>query len=138
MTTRRPAAIRIALKTSASIERVWDALTHSKSIAAWMQDDSAHMSSRRGTTFKLFGGETTGKILLAEKPSILHYTWRMAGWDASWPDSVVHWNLSPLAKGGTKITLVHLKLPTEEERKGHNTGWHEYWLDPMKEWLESK
>ena len=47
-------------------------------------------------------GLTRGKVLEARRPSHVKFTWQGGGLD-----SVVTYDLEPLASGGTRLTLVH-------------------------------
>ncbi|MBI3954296.1 MAG: SRPBCC domain-containing protein [Chloroflexi bacterium] len=122
---------------SRPIEQVWDALVDAASIAAWQGGGEVKSNARVGGRYAIFDGATTGKFTLVERPARLTYTWRQDNWEAAWPDSVVSWRL--VAKGqGTVVRLRHQRLPNQEEFDGHASGWDEYFLHPMKEWLESR
>lgn len=123
---------------AAPIEKVWDALTDPKSIGAWMGDeDSITVDLKVGGLYALFGGETTGAFTRIEKPHRLEYTWRQSSWHSAWTDSIVRWELTPDGDG-TRVHLIHAQFPNAEEREGHDEGWDVYWLEPMREWLESE
>lgn len=125
------------IQITASIKRVWAALTQPAALGGWMGDpDSIKVTLRVGGRYKFFGGETTGKITHLAKPASLEYTWRQSSWLKEWPDSVVRWELK--SKGErTQVRLTHSNFPNKEERDGHDEGWDIYFLKPMKEWLES-
>ena len=122
---------------AAPIEKVWAALTDPKAIGAWMGDeDSIKVDLKVGGRYRFFGGETTGKLTRIDKPHTLEYTWRQKAWRKDWPDSIVRWELTSKGKG-TQVHLVHAQFPNPEERDGHDEGWDSYWLEPMRDWLES-
>lgn len=123
------------VRIDAQIERVWQALTDAGTIAEWMLDPSAALDLRAGGEYRLFGGETSGQFTAIEKPRLLEYTWRQSAWPAEWADSRVRWQLS--AEGGaTQVTLTHSQFPNDDERAGHDSGWDDYWLEPMIDYLE--
>jgi uncharacterized protein YndB with AHSA1/START domain len=130
------AAVKKKVLILAPIEKVWAALTRPKAITGWM-GGLVKSNPRVGGRFALFGGETTGKYTLVEKPAKLEATWRQANWPPEWPDSRVRWSLKA-TRAGTSVALVHDRFPDEQEREGHDEGWDVYWLEPMKAWLESK
>ena len=110
-------------------------LTNAEEIAAWMGGE-IESDLRPGGKYAYFEGETTGKYTLVESPQRLEYTWRQSNWEDGWADSIVRWRLKPSGEA-TEVSLVHEDFPNEDERSGHDEGWDLYWLDPMKEWLES-
>jgi uncharacterized protein YndB with AHSA1/START domain len=120
---------------NAPAEKVWAALTDRKAIAGWMGQEGLKVTLRKGGRFAFFGGATTGKFTVIQKPNTLEYTWRQQEWPKDWADSLVHWELKP--KGGrTQVRLVHSRFPNKHERDGHAEGWDLYFLGPMKAWLE--
>jgi len=126
--------IKKKLAFAAPIEKVWAALTGPKAIAAWM-GGPVTSNPRAGGRYAYFGGETTGRYTLVEKPTKLEYTWRQSGWPAEWADSRVRWTLKA-TKTGTVVTLIHDRFPNDDERDSHDEGWDTYWLEPMQAQLE--
>ena len=127
-------SVRKSLTIAAPPAQVWAALTSPKAIAAWM-GGPVTSNPRAGGRLALFGGATTGRYTLVEKPARLEYTWRQAEWPAEWADSRVRWTLKA-TRAGTRVTLTHDRFPNEAERQGHSEGWDVYWLEPMRRWLE--
>jgi uncharacterized protein YndB with AHSA1/START domain len=127
------------LHIAAPIERVWAALTEPGAILGWMGPESkVEVDLKVGGRYRLFGGDTTGQFTKVERPNILEYTWRQGEWQKGWADSLVHWELRDAAGGkGTQVHLTHSRLPNDHEREGHDEGWDQYWLGPMRKWLES-
>ncbi|MSQ33028.1 MAG: hypothetical protein EXR60_01195 [Dehalococcoidia bacterium] len=50
---------------------------------------------------------------------------------------MVSWRLEATS-GATVVRLRHRGLPNQAEFEGHAQGWREYFLAPMKAWLESR
>jgi glutathione S-transferase len=125
------------LEIGASIEKVWEALTDGEAIEAWMSSGEVDIDPRPGGSYRFFGGETTGVFTRVIRPHALEYTWRQAGWAGDWPDSVVAWDLRPEGEDATRVHLRHTAFPNQTEAESHDAGWDEYFLKPMRSWLES-
>ncbi|HEX6348321.1 MAG TPA: SRPBCC domain-containing protein [Candidatus Dormibacteraeota bacterium] len=124
------------LDVRAPIEKVWEALTDAESIQAWMRSGDVEVDLRPGGSYRFFGGETTGVFTRVMRPHALEYSWRQAGWDPEWSDSVVAWDLRPDGEDATHIHLRHTAFPNEEELQAHDARWDEYFLGPLRDWLE--
>ena len=91
------------LEIRAPIEKVWDALTDAGSIDKWMHSGEVAVDLRPGGSYQFFGGDTSGVFTRVMRPHALEYTWRQAGWQADWPDSVVAWDLRPGEEDTTRV-----------------------------------
>jgi glutathione S-transferase len=120
---------------SAPIDWVWAALTDATTMSIWMQDNEVKVDLREGGTYTYFGGETSGHFTHIMPSTLLEYTWRQNGWQKSWEDSLVRWELHPEGTS-THIHLIHSRFPNTNERDSHDEGWDMYWLAPMQDWLE--
>lgn len=123
------------LSIAAPLARVWDALTDAADIAQWMMDPHAAVTLAVGGAYRFFDGQTTGVFIHIDPPHRLAYTWRQDTWAADWPDSEVIWELAASGQG-TTVRLIHRSFPNDDERDSHDTGWDDYFLLPMREWLE--
>jgi uncharacterized protein YndB with AHSA1/START domain len=121
---------------NAGIDKVWAALTDGEAIGSWMDDDAIKINLKKGGKYVLFAGSTTGKFVEIDKPKLLEYTWRMSDWSKDSPDTDVLWELEPSGEN-TKVRLVHKGFTDKEMRDSHDEGWGMYFLEPMKNWLES-
>jgi len=125
------------LEIDAPIERVWAALTDPKTIKGWMgADATVEVDLRVGGRYCLFGGDTTGKFTLVKGPNTLECTWRQGEWPKAWKDSLVRWELTARGRK-TRVHLAHSRFPNKKERGAHDEGWDDYFLGPMKKWLEA-
>jgi len=124
------------LEIAAPIDRAWEALTDPASIEAWMRSGDVAVDLRPGGSYRFFGGDTTGVFTRVMRPHALEYTWRQANWEAGWPDSVVAWDLRPLEGEATRVRLRHTAFPNEAEAQAHDARWDEYFLSPLRSWLE--
>ncbi|MEO1295092.1 MAG: SRPBCC domain-containing protein [Cyanobacteria bacterium J06636_16] len=92
-------------------ERVWQALTHPKALAAWLMDNNFKPCVGHHFQFKeasLPGLETVidCEVIALEPPTRLVYTWQACGMSAP---SLVTWMLTPI-EGGTRLQLHHSGL----------------------------
>jgi uncharacterized protein YndB with AHSA1/START domain len=66
------------------------------------------------------GGEVRGEIVAVEPPRVLEYSW-----EPSWEQyrrSIVRYTLEKVP-GGTRLSLHHRGLVSEESARGHAEGW---------------
>jgi uncharacterized protein YndB with AHSA1/START domain len=142
-TTKKPSgkasipAIEKTLTIDADIDRVWAALTDPEDIESWMRDDQIKVSLKEGGKYVLFAGSTTGKFIEIVEPEVLEYSWRMSDWAKDTPDTSVRWELEP-SGNKTKVRLIHKGFVDKTMRDSHDEGWDDYFLGPMKGWLESE
>ena len=90
------------------------------------------MVARVGWTFELWGGDIRGTNTGVVREKELVQDWYSGDWDEP---SVVSFRLEP-EEGGTKVVLVHRNIP-DGDYADIRDGWREYYLGPMKAWLES-
>jgi len=65
-------------------------------------------------------GEVRGEVLAVEPPRLLEYTWEPS-WE-QYKQSVVRYTLEKVP-GGTRLSLYHRGLASEESTRGHGEGW---------------
>lgn len=118
----------------ASLVQVFEALTTGRIIDEW-GGGPARVQAKTNGKISLWDGQMHGSIKEIEYPTRLVHTFREEIWDPSYMDSLVVWTLTEAARG-TLIRLVHSGLPTRKIREQHNDGWGEYFLGPMKVYLE--
>jgi uncharacterized protein YndB with AHSA1/START domain len=91
-------------------ERVWQALTDPAFTARYWYGTKVESDWKVGsaiTFVKPQGAPDTGKVLVADKPRKLSFTWHIAwGEMAKEPDSRVTFTIEPDGDG-VKLTLVH-------------------------------
>jgi uncharacterized protein YndB with AHSA1/START domain len=114
----------------ASLDQVWQALVDPKVIDDW-GGGPAKMEARLGTSFEFWGGDIHGTNTKVVKEKELVQEW-ISG---DWPEpSIVTFTLEPEGEGA-KVVLVHEKVP-DSEADDIRDGWRQYYLGPMKEYLE--
>jgi uncharacterized protein YndB with AHSA1/START domain len=116
------------------IQTVFQAMTTARLIDEW-GGGPARVQARVNGRYSLWDGDMWGIIKEIEFPRRIVFTWREASWDASLPDSTVTWSLKETERG-TELHLVHTNLPSRKIRESHNDGWGEYFVGPLKAWLE--
>ena len=115
----------------APVARVWEALVDPEAIGAW-GGGPAKMAARAGRAVRAVGrrhprrqhrgrkGKGAGAGLVFRRLE-LSLPWSHSG--------------SSLKQGGTRVVLVHRNIP-DAELADIRDGWREYYLGPMKAWLE--
>ena len=114
------------------LEEVWKGLTDSKYIDAW-GGGPAKMNEKVGTKFEFWGGDIHGKNIEVVPLKKLKQEWFGGNWDNP---SIVTFTLTQ-EKDAIKIDLLHTDVP-DSETKDIDQGWKEYYLDPLKKYLENK
>ncbi len=124
--------IRQTYIINSSLEEVWKALTDPKYIDAW-GGGPAKMDEKKGTKFELWGGDIHGKNIEVVPLKKLVQEWFGGSWDHP---SIVTFTLTK-EKDAIKIDLLHKDVP-DNEAKDIDEGWKEYYLEPLREYLEKK
>jgi activator of HSP90 ATPase len=115
----------------ALIGKVWQALIDEKEINKW-GGGPAKMSEKEGGRFELWGGDIYGTNTKVVKNKELFQDWFSGKWDKS---SKLKIFLKERA-GGTELDLAHEDVPPEEFGS-ISEGWKDYYMGPMKEYLEN-
>lgn len=115
----------------ASVEKVWQALTVPKHIEAW-GSGPVKMDDRVGTTFSFWGGDIWGTNTEVVKNKKLVQEW----YGGDWPKPSIATFTLTKEKTGTKLVLTHTGVPTDEVNDFAD-GWKDYYLGPLKEYVES-
>lgn len=125
-------AIRQTYHIRASIEEVWKGLVDPKYIESW-GGGPAKMSDKVGSQFSLWGGDIYGKNIEVIANKKLVQEWFGGKWDKP---SIATFALSS-KNDQTTIEFTHVDVP-ESEYKDIEQGWKDYYLGPLKDYLESK
>lgn len=117
---------------SAPIDKVWEAFVSPKIIDKWGAGP-AKMDDKPGTKFTLWGGDVHGTNVRIDKNKIIEQDW----YGGNWPQpSKVRFEFESDGEK-TKITLTQANIP-DEELNDIDDGWRQYYLGPMKEYLEKQ
>ena len=121
--------IKKEYRIKAPADKVYKALTDEKQMAAWSGADAIMEIDPPGK-FSLWGGSIQGENVKVEPREIVQ-NWKAEEWQNY---SKVNFTLS---ENGTKtlLKLVHEDVPDDYE-DSIDKGWDQYYLGPMKEWLE--
>ena len=109
-----------------------DSTTHS----AYTGDQHARISTKVGDKFSAWDGYIFGTNLELEPYRRIVQSWRTTEFPADAPDSHLE-ILFEEKKGGTKITLIHTRLP-EGQVKDYLQGWKDFYFKPMHEYFLKK
>jgi len=112
------------------VEIVWQALVNPEVIEKW-GGGPAKMRAKAGEKFSLWGGDIYGKNTRVLEGKELDQDWYQKGWKK--PSKVVF----KLSKKGnhTELLLTHKNVP-DQDLVDIAEGWKEYYLGPLKEYLE--
>lgn len=119
----------------APLHAVWEALVDPKQIDGW-GGGPVKMNDKVGTKFSLWGGSIWGRNIESVTEKKLVQEWYSEE-DTAWEQpSVVTFILQP-EKTGVKLHLLHTDIPDAYEESIAD-GWKEYYLGPLKEYVEEK
>jgi activator of HSP90 ATPase len=107
-----------------------DSKKHSRSTGA-----PAQMSRKSGSKFTAFGKQLEGKTLHVVPGKQIVQFWRAAHWKKE-DFSILVLNFSRVA-GGAQIDLVHIGVPTYDQ-KGVRKGWPKYYWRPWKKFFSQE
>jgi activator of HSP90 ATPase len=123
-------SVRFRTTPQALFDLYMDSKKHSRTTGA-----PAQISRKVGSRFTAFGKQLEGKTLhLVPGKQIVQF-WRSTHWKKDdW--SILVLNFSRVA-GGAQIDLVHIGVPTYDQ-KGVRKGWPKYYWRPWKKFLSQK
>jgi activator of HSP90 ATPase len=117
-----------------SIEEVWKALVDVHYIDGW-GGGPAKMDDKKGTKFSLWGGSIWGENLevVPNKKLVQHwYSDEENKWEKP---SKLTFTLHT-EKDSVRLELIHENIP-DENVDDIDQGWKDYYLGPLKNYLES-
>ena len=127
MTTTDEPLIK-TIDIAAPCEYVFDFIVQPGNMVRWIGVD-AYLDPRPGGVVRIDpnGRDVIrGVVLEIVRPTRIVFTWGWERSDTRVPagSTIVEITLAPLG-GGTRLTLVHRKLP-QDMRDGHDAGWRHY------------
>lgn len=123
-------AIQKKYLINAPIEKVWEALINPKVIEKWGAGP-AEITDKESTEFKLWGGDIYGKNLEVVKNKKLVQEW----YGGDWVEPSKATFILTQRGDATILDLIHENVP-DREAKDIDQGWDDYYLEPMKNYLE--
>ena len=129
-----PTSLTLTRRIAARPAVVWEALTTSEGLSAWMGPDDgpvlvAEAEPVVGGRFRVrfrttddSEHESRGEYVEVDPPNRLVMTWEWQG-DEDEGVSRVEITLRPV-DGGTELTFIHSGLADEATRDGHLEGWN--------------
>ncbi len=112
-------------------ENVWRALTDPDEIDGW-GGGPVTMAAEINFEFSMWGGDVFGRNKEVVPDKRLVQEWYNGDWREP---SLVTFTLTPEGSG-TLLELIHENIPPEEV-DDIDTGWDDFYLGPLKEYVES-
>jgi len=108
---------------------------------AWLSSDGhtamtgspAKVTGKVGGKFTAWDGYIFGKTLELEKPYRILQAWRTSEFPEDAQDSSVEILLDEV-KEGTKVTLKHYGMPTDQV-DSYKQGWEDFYFKPMRDYF---
>ncbi len=120
----------------APLEEVWQALVNPKYIDGW-GGGPAKMDNKVGTKFSLWGGEIWGTNTKVISKKKLVQDWYSGMEKRKWEKPSITTFALIQEKNGVRIDFTHTDVP-DENAKDIESGWGQYYLGPLKDYLEKK
>jgi activator of HSP90 ATPase len=130
----RTKVIKQSVTLPAEPHEVYEAYMDSKKHAAFT-GDAARMSRRKGARFTAGSGYIDGRNVELVPDERIVQTWR----GSDWPEG--HYSELTITlkrvKGGTRLDFLQKDVP-EDQYGPISEGWHEFYWEPLKEWLAAR
>jgi activator of HSP90 ATPase len=114
---------------------VYETLVDPKKHGA-MTGSEATGQPKVGASFTAWDGYIFGKFLELAKGKRIVWEWTTTEWPAGYPPSTVDLALTPV-KGGTKLTMIHSKVPSSQA-EAYRQGWIDSYWTPLRKYLQAK
>lgn len=107
---------------TASIEKVWSAITDSSKLAKWVMENDfkpvvGHRFQFRTQPTEWWNGIVNGEVLIVDEPHRLSYTWE------SGEQHTVTWTLQDLGDGKVNLHLEQTGISNAQASAGAKFGW---------------
>lgn len=115
--------VDVAIDIAAAPATIWRFFTEPAAFAEWLGHGAVLNSDGTFTITYPNGRSAIGTILEREPERLIVWTWGYAESSEVPPGTTeVRITLTPTATG-TRVTLQHTGLPTQEQVQGHTSGW---------------
>lgn len=122
-------AVVLDVEMKSPIDRVWQAITDSKTLSEWMLFKTNNFAPEKGHTFQFsdapgFPGVIDCTVTEVNPPHRLAYTWKTEGTDGPPHETLVSFTLSE-ANGATAVHLEQsgFRPDAKQEIGGARYGW---------------
>ncbi|MGD0724766.1 MAG: SRPBCC domain-containing protein [Spirochaetia bacterium] len=132
MKSKKTDSIKVSATIPAEPREVYSAWMSSKGHGE-MTGSSAKVTARIGSKFSAWDGYISGKTLELKPDSRILQSWRTTDFTEEEPDSLLE-VLLVKAKGGTRVTLNHSRVPAGHGPE-YKKGWIDFYFKPMKEYF---
>jgi uncharacterized protein YndB with AHSA1/START domain len=132
MKSKKTDSIKVSATIPAEPREVYSAWMSSKGHGE-MTGSSAKVTARIGSKFSAWDGYISGKTLELKPYSRILQSWRTTDFTEEEPDSLLE-VLLVKAKGGTRVTLNHSRVPAGHGPE-YKKGWIDFYFKPMKEYF---
>ncbi|WHY88922.1 SRPBCC domain-containing protein [Neobacillus novalis] len=116
------AELSLDFQFTSSINKLWNALTDSKTLEKWIMENDfkpivGHKFQFRTEPTQYWSGLIEGEVLIVEEPNRLSYTWE------SGEKHTVTWTLSDLGDGKVNLHLEQTGISNDQAAAGAKYGW---------------
>ena len=122
-------------KIPAEAEEVYEVFMDPAKHAEFTGDDASG-SSVVGKEFQAYNGYILAKNLELERGKRIVQEWTTSEWPEGAPPSILTITLKKTTMG-TKLTMVHSKVP-EEQSDDYEAGWKEHYWSKLEKYFEAK
>lgn len=132
---RMSLTLSLDFQFNASIEKVWNALTDSDTLAKWIMENNfkpivGHKFRFRTEPNEWWDGIIEGEVLIVDPPNRLSYTWESAG-----EKHTVTWTLQDLGNGKVNLHLEQIGFSNAKGVQGAKYGWSR-WIGELEKVLD--
>ncbi|MFJ7405938.1 MULTISPECIES: SRPBCC domain-containing protein [unclassified Lysinibacillus] len=128
------AELSLDFQFTSPIEKVWNALTESETLAKWIMENDfkpvvGHRFQFRTQPTEWWNGIIDGEVLIVDEPYKLSYTF------ASGEEHTVTWTLKELEDGKVNLHLEQTGISSAQAVEGARYGWLN-WFNGFEKVLE--
>ncbi|MGE7185552.1 SRPBCC family protein [Peribacillus sp. NPDC006672] len=128
------AELSLDFQFTSSINKVWNALTDSDTLAKWIMENDfkpvvGHRFQFRTQPTEWWSGIIDGEVLIVDAPNRLSYTW------ISGEEHTVTWTLQDLGDGKVNLHLEQTGISNAQAAEGAKYGWTN-WFGEFEKVLE--
>ncbi len=127
-------SIKLSAIFPVNAKRIFDAWLNSEQHSEFT-GEKAKVLPRTGISFTAGGGYISGTNLFIQPYGRIVQSWRSKDFPAGSPNSRLELLFEKVEKG-TKLTLIHSKIP-EGQLKKYEKGWKVHYLKPMKKYFKN-